>query len=138
LFDEETLSLIDMTEQNSYAFDVSPGSKFRIFFGRDAHNKIFSGKIAASTPFPNPVRNQERPSVKLSLPDEAADYSVTITVFNMQGKQIQALTKNFTPGLHQVDIDLSSEYIVPGVYFYKIHVASLRSEKTLTGKIVKQ
>jgi hypothetical protein len=66
---------------------------------------------------PNPISSSETLKADFKLRKSS---NVTISISDLQGKELKVLTNNFyAPGEHLVDGDISD--LISGVYFYNIN-----------------
>jgi hypothetical protein len=137
LYDEENLSIIDMSQVSSYTFRLSRSSSFKIYFGKDALHSIASEKVHISGPYPNPVSEGDLLTFKMMLPPIADQYSVFLQVFTLQGVTLHKSVKKLTGGLQRLEIGMNSD-LPEGTYLYQVIVSHQQTQESRTGKIIKK
>jgi hypothetical protein len=130
LFDEESLNVIDMTQEKLYDFVLTKNSRFRIFFGKDVEVR----EVIAGSAFPNPVNNEGRVTINLALPRSG---SVIVSIYNAQGMLVTSIDRNMPAGIGPLEFTLP-ETLTSGIYIYRLAVSNDRNTSVHTGKIVKQ
>ena len=138
LFNIEAVLAKGLDENNSYRFNLLPGSHFINTKGEVIHGvhivipllKYNSQEHFNLTAFPNPFTT--RFSLGFELP---SDCQVAIQLFDQCGRMVHEVNhSSLSAGTHQLQIDGST--LAPGIYFY--HVSVMGDEKyNKKGSIIK-
>lgn len=134
LLDEQSLSIIDMTDVKSYEFTLNKGSRFSIFYGSNIDHKVVLPEVAASSPYPNPVSVDA--SINLNLPDSESNYQIALQIFNNKGEPIGSNNIVLPSGIHPLKFGFADQ-TPAGMYFYKVNVRAENTSVSYTGKIIK-
>lgn len=133
LFDLDRQKLTDMKELPSYSFNAKEGNSFRIYFGKDLHDRIKPTAVTLGNPFPNPTNDIA--TIGFSLPESKLSYKVQLEVYNSVGQRTAVLVNGDLPaGFYTSTWD--AESIKAGLYFYRLSVSSREIQKILTEKII--
>lgn len=133
LFDLDRQKLVDMKEMSSYSFNAKEGNSFRIHFGKDLHDRIKPTAVTLSNPFPNPTNGDA--TIGFSLPESKSTYQVQLEVYNSLGQRTAVLVNSDLPaGFYTSLWDTGSNKT--GLYFYRLSVSSIGTQKVLTEKII--
>lgn len=133
LFDLDRQKLIDMKELASYSFNAKEGNSFRIYFGKDLHDRIKPTAVTMGNPFPNPTN--DKATIGFSLPESKSSYQVQLEVYNSVGQRTAVLVNGDLPaGFYTSAWETESNKT--GLYFYRLSVSSKGVQKVLTEKII--
>lgn len=133
LFDLDRQQLIDMKELPSYSFNAKEGNSFRIYFGKDLHDRIKPTAVTLGNPFPNPTNSNA--TISFSLPESKSSYQVHLEVYNSVGQRTATLVNSDLPaGFYTSHWD--TENTKTGLYFYRLSVTAKETQKVLTQKII--
>lgn len=136
LLDEQNLTVLDMSQVNTYAFRLTNESRFSILYGSENAQEVLLPEILATDPYPNPLSGDSEASIHLNLPDEAAPYQVVLQVFNNKGESIGTREVTLSAGIQVFDFRLP-ESQPAGMYFYKLSITHEKSSACFTGKLIK-
>jgi hypothetical protein len=106
LFDEQTGTLLDISNETSYTFTFLPGYTFRVIKGDDEYinEETMISNIMVNTIYPNPASDQV--SVPLVLPS-GDEYSVLLSLTDLSGKVIRTMDPVLLDGgIHELQFDL--------------------------------
>lgn len=137
LLDEETLQIVDMLQVHRYDFTLTKASRFRIFYGSNIQDKITTQYVTVGAPYPNPLMPGVTPKINLALPELSHAYQISLQLFNAHGELLEATSKALNSGIHQLEFATLAESLTPGIYVFKVVVASSQTSTVYTGKIVK-
>ena len=137
LLDEEQIKVIDMGSVSHYEFTLTSRSSFRIFYGSNIQDKVTTQSIAASAPYPNPLTRDAVAKINLALPDSNDQYQVSMQLYTGQGDLVETLDESLPSGLHHLEFTLSGQPLAPGIYIYRLAVASDKTSSVYSGKIIK-
>ncbi len=133
LFDLDRQKLINMIELPSYSFNAKEGNSFRIYFGKDLHDRIKPTAVTLGNPFPNPTNVNS--TIGFSLPESKSLYNVQLEVYNSVGQRAAVLVNGDLPaGFYTSTWDIETNKT--GLYFYRLSVSSKEVRKVLTEKII--
>lgn len=133
LVDETQARVIDMRQQSNYGFTLASNHQFSVYFGKDALRKIAASQLVISSPYPNPVL-QNQTTFNLGLPDVGNHYNVNVQIFNSAGIAVSGNIINFEPGIRSVIWQPNDNSA--GMYFYRLTVNSNNVNVVSTGKII--
>ncbi len=137
LYDFNHDILIDMTQEQEYNVDLSQPVAFKVIYGNQSfiESAISGIKITASSPFPNPFRNDL--SISIMLPELNSDYEVSYDMYNLLGERVINLNQErMMPGAHTIQWQPENS-LQNGIYIYSIKIKNQFLTKEFHGRIVK-
>ena len=129
-----------MREVNSYSFGTEDISHFRIIYGDEEYikNEVKPKSITFGHGYPNPFQDQL--TIPFTLPKSGANYTVNISVFDLEGKMVkQLINKNYAAGYYTVTWNSLDDIrsVNRGIYILKMMVKSNEINTILTRKIIR-
>lgn len=136
LLDEQNLTVLDMSQVNTYSFQLTNESRFSIFYGSENAREVLLPEILATDPYPNPLNGDSEASIHLNLPDATTPYHIVLQVFNNKGESMGTREALLSAGI-QVFAFRLPESQPAGMYFYKLSITHEKSSACFTGKLIK-
>jgi hypothetical protein len=137
LFNESDQSLVNMREQNIFAFKPVKGNRFRIYFGENLSDKIKPTKVLAGDPYPNPTNGTT--TIPFTLGDNAQTYQVKMEIVDLLGRTVQhVVERTYEPGFYTASWDAGDQSILNGFYIVRMIVESNEAREIQTRKIIIQ
>jgi hypothetical protein len=134
LWDQASQLIINMSETGNYQFESGETRKFRIYFGRDARDKIRPDRSLLGDSYPNPSTGISY--IPFSLPEGNPQYGVKIEVFDLMGKKVSTVTDgSYPPGVHKADWN-AHESNAAGLYSIRMTVVTGGNQEVYSGKIL--
>ncbi|MEM9932302.1 MAG: FG-GAP-like repeat-containing protein [Bacteroidota bacterium] len=127
LYDVEKQKPVNMRMVNQYvSWSSSKNRPFKIYYGPQAFidSVLRPDALLLGEAYPNPA--QEELTIPFTLPPSAADYAVSLEMYNTLGQKLFTLFEGrMTEGFHEQQVNLSNpggEQLSNGVYLYKLRV----------------
>jgi hypothetical protein len=131
LYDVTANVLVDMRQNNAYAFVLSSGHTLKFFYSADG--RLSPDITGIGQPYPNPF------STRISIPFVTSQSfeSVQVILFDMMGKPVRTLVNTMMDvGYHEAYWDGSDDQgnkVLAGIYIYRF---SSSSSPARSGKII--
>lgn len=139
LVDKTHFVTVNMKEESSYTFNHGGETKFDIYFGYDALERIMPDDFITQSPFPNPFSHEI--TFTLGLPDDQ-NYNVDIQIFDAVGRTVRYISKGgVEPGYNSIvwdGLDKEGQQIPSGIYTYNIYIKGSKRDIVKYGKVIKQ
>jgi hypothetical protein len=133
LWDEGSQIALNMSGESSYEFDPRHSRKFRIYFGKNAHNRIASDRSLLGNPYPNPTTGISY--IPFALPEGNAQYGVRIEVFDVMGRKTGTITDgSYAPGVYRADWE-AQEVNSAGLYTVRMTVVTGELQEVYSARI---
>ncbi len=134
LFDESLQQPVNMREVNTYTFDPQRSSKFKVYYGTSAKERMNPNRVLLGNAYPNPSSGQTY--IPFSLPERKGTFEVQLDMFDPLGRKLATLIKGqFTSGFYQADWT-PQEVEANGMYIYRLSVAADGNSEVLSGKVL--
>lgn len=137
LYDVQTNRVINMREENRYAFAPNQSKQFKIYYGVDIRERIGPDEIQVLAPYPNPFGLKQPVTFSVGLPENPGSrkYAVNLVIRNSMGQQVFTYADQLNPGIHELTWDgrrPDGEASAQGFYVYTVKAGN----QTFTGKIL--
>jgi hypothetical protein len=137
LYDVQNNRVVNMREENRYAFAPNQSKQFKIYYGVDIRGRIGPDEIQVLAPYPNPFGLKQPVTFSIGLPENPGSkkYAVNLVIRNSMGQQVFTYGDQLNPGIHTVTWDgrrPDGETNAQGFYVYTVKAGN----RTFTGKIL--
>ncbi|MBY0434994.1 MAG: hypothetical protein K2U26_12865 [Cyclobacteriaceae bacterium] len=126
---------VNMKEESSYSFDPNVSREFKIFFGKDANEKLKPNRIFLGQVSPNPATTLV--TIPFNLPDTGSNLSVRLEILDRMGKPVETLlNKNLAAGFYSTTWDASASTVSGGLYIVRLAVQNQQHQESVATKLV--
>lgn len=137
LYDVQNNRVVNMREENRYAFTPNQSKQFKIYYGVDIRERIGPDEIHVLAPYPNPFEQKQPVTFSIGLPENPGSkkYAVNLVIRNSMGQQVFTYGDQLNPGIHAITWDgrrPDGETNAQGFYVYTVKAGN----RTFTGKIL--
>ncbi|MDH5399226.1 MAG: T9SS type A sorting domain-containing protein, partial [Cyclobacteriaceae bacterium] len=135
-------AIVDMRESERYTFNSGENIPLGFLYGSKEY--VFKAlglhQVLLGASYPNPA--QTKTIIPFSLPVENKEYEVSLTVFDMYGRETASIYQGTLPsGFHEIAWELTTpngEKVSQGMYIYRLVVTGNSSkEKFIKRMIIK-
>jgi hypothetical protein len=135
LFDADMHAAIDMKKEHVYRFDPAQSKSFKILFGRDILNNVFSETPWLGQPYPNPSRGISY--IPFALPGGSDQYAVKIEVFDMMGRHVSTVANDtYSAGAYTSQWMVDQSPLANGLYTVRMTVNDGTNQKVFGSKVL--
>jgi hypothetical protein len=135
LYDVRNNKVVNMREEDRYAFSPGQSKEFKVYYGVDIREKIGPDQIEVFAPYPNPFGLKEPVKFAIGLPEGMPRYAVEMVIRNSMGQSVFNYADDLTPGVHTVSWDgrqPGGDTPPQGFYVYTVKAGN----RNFTGKIL--
>ena len=125
---------INMKEESAYLFDPNVSHEFKVFFGKDANEKLRPNRVMLGQAVPNPTSGST--SISFSLPEYSGKYQVSLEIFDMLGRKIATVTEGeYASGFYKKQWN-ETEGLSDGLYTYRLTVRAGKKREVIGARMI--
>ena len=133
LYNTQNGTIIDMTKQSSYQFELNGTVEFKILYSTDPNATFDFEQLDVLEAYPNPF--VESFSVPLRLPSNGFDYEVSVDIQDLSGRTIFQGAKEMSSGGVMEYGFKRPQGMKSGIYLYKVNINNALHSESYTKRI---
>ena len=133
LYNAQNGTIIDMTHQSSYDFNLAGTAKFEILYSEDPNANFEFRELNVLEAYPNPFTASFR--VPLHLPSNGFDYEVRVEMLDLSGRTIfTGEQETVSGGVFEYSFE-RPQGLKQGLYLYKVIIENALITESFTKRI---